>query len=114
MQAGKLRHRVQIERATTGAQDATGSVSLAWASLGAFWAEIRPLAGRELYAAQQVQADLTHSIRLRGNSITTTITARDRIKFGSRVFEISGPPVNFDERGKEIIISAVERTEVGT
>lgn len=110
MQAGKLRRRITIERPTTGAQSATGEPTLAWATLTTCWAEIRPLSGRELFAARQVQSDVSHSIRIRANAETTTITSRDRVKFGERTFQITGV-TNTDERNKEITLACTERKE---
>lgn len=42
-----------------------GEPALAWTEVCKTWASIRPLSGRELWQAQQVQADVTHAVRMR-------------------------------------------------
>lgn len=65
--AGALRHRVTFERLITE-QDSDGATVETWED--AFGqplsAEIAPLSGRELIAAQAVQSQITTRIRLRG------------------------------------------------
>lgn len=46
-------------------RNALGEPALAWKEVAQTWASIKPLAGRELWQAQQVQADVTHAVRLR-------------------------------------------------
>jgi SPP1 family predicted phage head-tail adaptor len=64
MRAGLLRHRVQVQ-SPTGTQDEYGQAVLGWTTLGARWASVEPLMGREMWQAQQVQADTTHKVTLR-------------------------------------------------
>lgn len=65
MRAGRLRHRVVIEQRTEGTADAFGAPALTWTTFATRWADVRPLQGRELFAAQQVQANVSHAVRLR-------------------------------------------------
>ena len=52
MDAGKLRHRVTIERFTQGAQDPnTGDIINQWQVLRVVWASFEPVSGREFIAA---------------------------------------------------------------
>lgn len=70
MDAGRLRHRVQFERPVTEL-DSDGAQVETW--LDAFpeldgagvFAEITPLSGRELIAAQAVQSKVTTRLRVR-------------------------------------------------
>ena len=63
MQPGKLRHRIQIQRATEA--NANGEMTRTWATLTTRWASIKALSGKELYEAQQVQARATYSVKMR-------------------------------------------------
>lgn len=49
-------------------RNSLGEPALAMNEVAQVWASIRPLSGRELWQAQQVQADVTHSVRLRYRS----------------------------------------------
>ncbi len=60
---------------------------------------------REFMAAQQVNADITHMLKMRYRS---GVTASHRLKIGTRILNILGPPVNVGERGVEMMITAIE------
>ncbi len=63
---GKLRHRVHIEEVTE-TRDDSGGVVPGWKHVGTCWANITPIRGREFWAAQQSQSDVTHRVTLRDN-----------------------------------------------
>lgn len=64
--AGRLRHRVTIEELTTEL-DSDGKRAETWADAfgGMLSADIAPLSGRELIAAQAVQSRVTTRIKMR-------------------------------------------------
>jgi SPP1 family predicted phage head-tail adaptor len=65
MQAGRLRHRVTVEELITDL-DSDGATLEAWYPIGPpLSAEILPLSGRELIAADAVQSKVTTRIRIR-------------------------------------------------
>lgn len=64
MLAGRLRHRVTLQRRVE-TQQATGEVTWSWADVAEVWASVEPLQGREYLAAAQVQSGLSTRIRLR-------------------------------------------------
>lgn len=62
--AHRLRHRVTIERKTTG-EDAWGQPVETWETVAIAPAEVWPLSGREYIAAQAEQAGVTTRITIR-------------------------------------------------
>jgi SPP1 family predicted phage head-tail adaptor len=94
---GKLRHRIAIERVTE-TRDTDGSVIETWSTYATVQASIEPISGREYFAAQSTQADVTHRIGLR---YLSGIIPKMRVKFGSRVFEILSI-ININERNREL------------
>src|SRR5512143_2305375 len=64
MRIGKLRHRVTIEQVAE-TQDADGAGLETWSTYATVQASIEPISGREYFAAQSTQADVTHRIVLR-------------------------------------------------
>jgi SPP1 family predicted phage head-tail adaptor len=90
MDPGRLRHEITIEAHGT-ANDGAGNWTETWDDRGTVWAEIKPLTGRELYAAQAVSPQTTHRVTMR---YWPGLTAEHRLKFGSRIFHLEGPPVN--------------------
>lgn len=113
MRIGQQRHRVSIQRLTAGSpqQDAGGSPDENWTTLFTVWAEIAPLRGRELLAAQQVSTEVTGTVKMRYRA-DYTITGRDRVLFGSRVYDILAP-VNILERNNELVLYVREGTNNG-
>lgn len=103
IRAGKLRHRVEIRRATE-ARDDFGGVVQSWTLVAKRWASVDPLRGRERFAAQQVQADVTHKVRLR---YTESLMPTDRIVHDGRTFEI-GAVLNVSERDREMELLCTE------
>jgi len=88
MLAHRLRHRVQIHSLTVSIDSDTGAQTETWGVVdGSVPAEILPLNGRELIAAQAIQSainskiiirhrsDLTESMRLVNDSIIYDIKA---------------------------------------
>ena len=99
MKAGALRHYITIEQSTESF-DANGELVNTWADYVSLWASIEPLVGREYFTAKQFSAETTGKLRMR---YFAGITAKMRIKFGTRYFNITGIS-NIEERNKEIVI----------
>ena len=104
MQAGKLRHRVELQRATVTA-DSHGDQVKAWTTLRTVWASIEPLSGREYLQGAQTSSDITARIKIRGG---VTLTPKDRVKYGDRVFDIRHV-IDWGGRGIETQLMCVER-----
>ena len=64
MRAGKLRHRVTIQK-NTPSQNDLGEAIASWSTVATVWAAVEPLQGREFFEARQEQADVTTRIRIR-------------------------------------------------
>lgn len=85
MSARRLNRVVSIQRRST-TQDATGQQVTTWSMLlPSVSAEILPLSGRELMAAQAVRAEVDHQVTIR---YRPGITAADRLVYQGRVFNI--------------------------
>ena len=106
MQAGKLRHRLALQSATT-TRDTYGAEVETWSTYDTVWGSVEPLRGTERIFAQQVNAKVTHKIRVRSNS---SITVQHRILFDSRYFYINSV-INPDERNIEIELICSEAVE---
>lgn len=85
MDPGKLRHRIAIQSNNSTASTELGQPIDNWTTVATVWGRIEPLSGREAFYAQQVQADASHRITLRGNR---TINTKQRLVHESRVFNI--------------------------
>ena len=104
MRAGQLRHRVTLEQRAT--QKTRGIVTEAWGAEQVLWANVEPLAGRELERARTVVANATHKVTMRYRS---SITARSRLVFDKRTLNIESVR-NVDERNHELILTCVEQS----
>jgi SPP1 family predicted phage head-tail adaptor len=113
MQAGKLRHRVTIQRLSAGSpgQDAGGTPDDGWGALFTCWAEVMPLRGRELVAAQQVHPEVTGTIRIRYRA-DYPLTSKDRAVYDSRIYDILAA-INVEERNREVLLYVKEGPNAG-
>lgn len=92
MKAGKLRHRIIIEKNYGENQDAQGHVTDDWQPYLRRWASVEPIGGRELWNARQLQPDITHRVRIRWDAVADTITAAMRINHRGRYLHLLEPP----------------------
>ena len=97
MQAGKLRHRIEIQ-SPQEVRDTNGEVANVWVSTAKVWAAVEPLSGRELWQAQQIQSEATIRVRLR---FLSGLTTKHRILSGSRLLDVKAV-INRDERNEEL------------
>ena len=88
MEAGKLRHRITLQRMDTDEND-VGEEVVIWETLATRWAQVETLSGREWLMAQQVAADVTTRVTMQWDSTTRALTVRDRIAHETRTLEIN-------------------------
>lgn len=103
MRAGDLRHRGTIQEQQR-VQIPGGGYETQWVDVVTVWAALEPLRGREQIEAQQLQAKVTHRIRIR---YRRNVKPAHRMTVGSRVFNFVSV---FDkgERCRELEILAEE------
>lgn len=107
MRNGKLRHRIALQRQST-TQDAAGHPAQTWTTFATRRASIQPLNGREYLKASGEGSDVSTRIRMRYDATVATLKAYDRVIDESVspmvVYDIEGPPINPDERNRELIL----------
>ena len=99
MRGGTLRHRIEIQEQTE-TPDTIGGFTLAWTAISGMDsvpAAIWSLSSKERLDAMKLESVVSRKIRIRYRS---GITSKNRIVFGSRVFNILGDPINYEERNK--------------
>ena len=84
VQAGTLNRRITLQTRAP-AQDSYGQESITWSDWATCWAHIRPMSGREILAAQAINAETTHIVTIR---YRPGVNAGMRLLFGSRIFNI--------------------------
>lgn len=103
MNIGRLRHRIKIQKQRYRPSD-YGATIAEWHDLHNVWAEVKPLSGRELFVAQQVQAETSAQIWLRYLAdVDTTM----RVEFNGRFYQILSV-INYRELNKSLILHCKE------
>jgi SPP1 family predicted phage head-tail adaptor len=102
MKAGKLRQQITIERASQ-TQNEYGEIVEGWETVGTFPASVEPINGREYFAAQAVQSEVTTRIRMR---YKPGILVTDRVTHGGTVYNIQSV-INPEMRNEELILMCV-------
>ena len=86
--AGEMRERITFQK-YNGARDSLGDLqymdSANWRNFASVWASLKPIAGREFYAAEQHESEVTHNI---GCRYRAGLETEMRILLGSRIFRI--------------------------
>lgn len=79
VKAGLLRDRVTFERLSSGAVDDYGNVYDGWSTLATRSADLREQKGKEAISGGALQDSGMATMRVRSDSVTSTITAADRV-----------------------------------
>lgn len=97
IQAGELNERITIESLTSTTNDFNEPVG-EWATAFKAWAKVRPVASRDLIAADRPLGEVVYNFILRSSSNTRTITATSghRIAWGGAHYYIVGAPMSLD------------------
>lgn len=110
MQAGKLKQRVTLKRPSGGGRDQYGQPTDEFKPVATVWASVEPLRGREFFAAQQVNSEITTRIRIRYRREFAGVAVNEwRIDYGGRVYEIDGPPIDTNMNHTQLEFMCHER-----
>ena len=83
----RVQHTVSVEQQST-TRDSHGQPTTSWSAYKSnIKVAIEPLRGREFFAAEQYNSDVTTRIRARKSDVTG-VTAAMRVNFGGRYFNI--------------------------
>lgn len=99
MQAGKLRHRISLQKPVKVQSPTTGAIVNSWQEVTTLWADIAPLSAREFVAAQATQSQVTARITIR---FRNDVTAKHRIVHGQKIFNIEGVLAD-DKSGRDYL-----------
>lgn len=94
MNPGILRHRITIQEERDGGKNRFNEQIKTWEDIATVWASIEPISGREYWAGQQVQSEITHRIRIR---YRPGIKPAMRVLYQNRLFEIESV-IDYQER----------------
>lgn len=115
MRAGQLRHRGRIEQPVV-TQNSHGESVTTWQTFASRRAmQVVQQASRELWYAQQVNADVTCLVRLR---YIAGVTSAMRVVWDDagreRVLYVAAPPLNRDGKHIETTLACTEKAGHGT
>lgn len=82
--ATELRHRLTIQTVTQ-TKDNEGGYTDVWSDTATYWGALYPIRAAQRFEYKTINVDATHVARFRGK---LSIDETQRIKFGSRIFEI--------------------------
>jgi len=102
--AGQMNKRIIIQQVAL-VPSSTGAPQETWSTFATVWANVEPLRGRMLFAAQSVHPETTTRITIR---YLSGLTPKHRILYGTRIFLQTQPPMNVEERNREITLLCKE------
>ena len=101
--AGKLRHRISIQRKVSN-DDGMGGGVMSWQEIKSTRAMITPLSGRESLQAQRIEAETTHRLYMR---YFADLEQADKVVYDGRDFNIKAI-INIEERNKYLELQCKE------
>jgi len=108
--AGRLRHRITLERLEHTVDPDTGARSKDWVEVAKVWAEISPLSARDFVQANALQSKVTARITIR---YRPDITADMRILHGDKIYNIAGVLPDNKSGQEYITLPVSEGTNAG-
>lgn len=102
---GEYRHKITIQQ-KTGIQNDYGEEIEDWVDLVTTRAGVYPISGKEFFAAETMNSEVTHKVNMRYIP-NKNITPDMRVKFGERVFHIISV-INFQEKNVELQLMCKE------
>lgn len=84
MDIGSLKHRITFQKLEQ-TKNEFGEMLGQWSDFKTVWADVRPVSGRQFFAAKQINNEISHNIYIRYNS---ELLPNMRIKYKERTFDI--------------------------
>ena len=104
MDIGRMRHRITLQEFKETGRNRFNEPITERVAFATVWASIEPIVGREYWAKHQVQAEVTHRIRMRyREGVKPTM----RVIFKEREFSIESV-VNYQERNVDLQLMCKE------
>ncbi len=103
MDAGKLDKKIYIQVRTED-QDTFGEPNTIWATVATTYANIKPLVGKEFFAAQQDKSQISHDVTIR---YLRGIKPKMRVSYIDRLFEIHAV-IDFEEKREWLFLKCRE------
>lgn len=113
MRAGEMNQRITLQqRAST--QDSFGAQDNTWTDVATLWAGINPMTGKELFAAQAVNTEITHVVKTRYQALFADpkAVAAMRLNYSGRIFNIHAS-MNVGEGNREVQLLCSEGLNTG-
>lgn len=104
MRAGPMDRRITLERFSTTYNEFNEPIE-GWTELATRWASKEDVSDGEKLRAAQVGATITSRFRVRWDTVTSTLTAADRLTYDGDVFSIIGTKEIGRREGIEITAS---------
>ncbi len=89
MAGGRLDRMITIERSTS-TKSPLGGQSKTWPEYMKAWASVAPVSDGERFRADAASATITDRFVINWNAKAELITAKDRINYGGRHYDIHG------------------------
>lgn len=88
MKAGKLKHRITIQKKTSS-KTSTGSIKIKWEDVCKVWASFEPSSVKEFLASQSIKSEVIAKIIIRYNK-NLSIDSTMRVLYRDKVYNIVG------------------------
>lgn len=103
MQAGKLKHRITIQKPINTQNPVTGKLIQTWENVKTIYAEVTDLSTRDVIAAKAANSTLQARAKVRFNGTTKQINSTMRVLFDGYYYKIDGNPMHDQDSRREYL-----------
>ncbi|WP_373882655.1 phage head closure protein [Acinetobacter pittii] len=103
MQAGKLKHRITIQRPINTQDPVTGKLIQTWENFKSIFAEVTDLSTRDVIAAKAANSSIQARAKVRYSTTTKQINSTMRVLFEGYYYKIDGNPMRDPDSRREYL-----------
>ena len=92
LEAGRLRHRVKIQRKVESQDSTTGAMNVTWEDVATVWAAIEPVSAREFIQSKAYQSEVSARVVIRHREDVTASMrlVHSRPNKADKIYNIEG------------------------
>jgi len=103
MQAGKLKHRITVQRSINTQDPVTGKLIQNWQNFKTIFAEVTDLSTRDHIAAKAANSTIQARAKVRYSGTTKLIDSTMRVLFDGYFYKIDGNPMRDPDSRREYL-----------
>ncbi|WP_151768896.1 phage head closure protein [Acinetobacter colistiniresistens] len=103
MRAGKLKHRIKVQKSIDSQDPISGKLIKVWTDFATFYTEVTDLSTKDQIAAKAAQSTIQARAKVRYSSKSAEIESTMRVLFNGYYYKIDGKPMRDPDSRREYL-----------